>query len=52
VLGRPEVADLPDVVHYGDAVKADVFGEASYLAELGGELGRPTRPGKIAYVEI
>ena len=41
MVGRPEAADLPDVVHYRDAVETDVFGEASNLAELGGELEAP-----------
>jgi hypothetical protein len=40
------------VVHYGDTVETDVFGEASDLAELGGELGRAAFPGEIADVEI
>ena len=51
VLGRADVADLPDVVHDADPVDAAVVGALGDVTELGAELGGPAFPGEVRDVQ-
>ena len=51
VLGRADVADLPDVVHDADPVNARFLGALSDLTELEPELGRATIPREVRDVQ-
>jgi len=51
VLGRPDVADLPDVVHDADPVDAGAFGCLGDVSELEAELRGPAFPGEVRNVQ-
>jgi hypothetical protein len=51
VLGRADVADLPDVVHDADPVDAGFLGALCDLAEPDAKLGRATIPREVRDVQ-
>ena len=51
VLGRADVADLPDVVHDADPVDAGFLGALGDLAELDAKLGRAAIPREVRDVQ-
>ena len=50
-LGRPDPADLEEVVHHGDELEAALVGGAGHRGQVGAEPRRAVRRGEVRDLE-